>query len=313
MVDNSHGKESEVSICLKNYTVKSSISPRKQRVSPMDLLQSLMINAWQCRQFHFGIFLQQNKIRCVFILNTIAASKSGTLPGLGLNHTLWVLSMNLPRPQPDRNISKTMVQHLSKPSPHFLVGESILGKYWKSRKYKGMTNVIKRDVWNTTNNHFIYHHRILQIREFTLYTLHIGSSNSNDIVLCGFLSLIDMPSDTGGFAKTHKGMERKSFPSIAQEVVYDSVWCQNTKEYPKLSNLLMMIMVMAGDGTVTKLFAVNDKLSAVLNWHTTLRHVAMQQLYRLNLDWSPFVMQWYAMQFSCCKHLVYQCLFMSCG
>lgn len=171
MVDNSHGKESEVSICLKNYTVKSSISPRKQRVSPMDLLQSLMINAWQCRQFHFGIFLQQNKIRCVFILNTIAASKSGTLPGLGLNHTLWVLSMNLPRPQPDRNISKTMVQHLSKPSPHFLVGESILGKYWKSRKYKGMTNVIKRDVWNTTNNHFIYHHRILQIREF-IYFVH---------------------------------------------------------------------------------------------------------------------------------------------
>lgn len=154
MVDNSHGKESEVSICLKNYTVKSSISPRKQRVSPMDLLQSLMINAWQCRQFHFGIFLQQNKIRCVFILNTIAASKSGTLPGLGLNHTLWVLSMNLPRPQPDRNISKTMVQHLSKPSPHFLVGESILGKYWKSRKYKGMTNVIKRDVWNFLKQSF---------------------------------------------------------------------------------------------------------------------------------------------------------------
>ena len=247
MVDNSHGKESEVSICLKNYTVKSSISPRKQRVSPMDLLQSLMINAWQCRQFHFGIFLQQNKIRCVFILNTVAASKSGTLPGLGLNHTLWVLSMNLPGPQPDRNISKTMVQHLSKPSPHFLVGESILGKYWKSRKYREwqMWSNVTYEIPQT----IIY--RILQIREFTLYTLHIGSSNSNDIVLCGFLSLIDMPSDTGGFAKTHKGMERKSFPSIAQEVVYDSVWCQNTKEYPKLSNLLMMIMVMVGDGTVT--------------------------------------------------------------
>lgn len=90
-----------------------------------------------------------------------------------------------------------------------------------------MQSNVTYEISQITNNHNIkqsfYHHQILQIREFTLYTLHIGSSNSNDIVLCGFLGLIDMPSDTGGFAKTHKGMERKSFPSIAQEVVYDSV------------------------------------------------------------------------------------------
>lgn len=100
-------------------------------------------------------FYNRTRFVVFSILNTVAASKSGTLPGLGLNHmnhTLWVLSMNLPGPQPDRNISKTMVQHLSKPFEHLLVGELILGKYCKSREYKGMTNAIKCDVWNITNH-----------------------------------------------------------------------------------------------------------------------------------------------------------------